>query len=467
MDVSTIGAFTIVLGFATLFAQPKFGICVLIISTLFGSAAAVSLPGLGGVQPTHLLLGFLFLRALADPEAYDAVLRQARFGSTGWWLLLTLLFGIFATYFLPRYFAGSVLVNPIRAEGLKEGVGELPLVPTPGNITQLVYFTADVMCFFLVAAFAERRSNALAVGSFLLAYCGANVLLAFADFVCSRTGTSYLLDFMRNASYAIFDDVAGPNIYRLKGSFTEASAFAYATVGALCYTTRLYLAGIRPRLSGCLALLSLIFLCLSTSSTGYVALLPCFAMLFAGALWRALCGKASQQDAIFIILCPLAAIAGVLFILMTPVLRLQIYDLLDSLVLNKSLSQSGLDRTALNISGLRAFTATYGLGTGIGSVRASSFIVAIAANLGLIGSMLYCAFLARVVVPRDEDEPPLLARLRSAARCGIIGSLIAASISGALIDLGLAFFAMAALSSTPVAPRTKPAALLVGLADRV
>ena len=51
---------------------------------------------------------------------------------------------------MPRLFEGQVLVNPIRAEGLIEGAGELPLASTPGNITQSIYFTADVATFLFV-----------------------------------------------------------------------------------------------------------------------------------------------------------------------------------------------------------------------------------------------------------------------------------------------------------------------------
>lgn len=470
MDLSAIGVVTVALGALILFLHPAFGICALVVSTLFGSAAAVTLSGFGGIQPTHLLLGFVVVRALMEAGGAARLLQQVRFGSCGWWLLATLLYGGVATVFLPRIFAGEVFVNPIRAQGLVAGAGALPLGPTAGNITQLVYFLGDTVCFVVISAFARERRQALLVGDFLLAYCTANAALALADLVCARTNTSFLLDFMRNANYAIFDDLAGPDLYRLKGSFTEASAFAYATIGAFCFTMRLYLAGVRRSLSGTLALLSLTFLLLSTSSTAYVALAPCLAFLVVGAVLRLLQGRASRQDVGLVLVWPLLTLGGVLVILVVPELRVAVGDMLDAFVLNKAASQSGLDRAALNMSGLQAFVATYGLGTGIGSVRASSFVVAAVANLGLVGSILYGMFLAALLLPAGEDASPRLADLRSAARCGVAGSLVAAAISGALIDLGLAFFAMAALASTPMgrarASSREPSSLGVWISAR-
>jgi hypothetical protein len=70
------------------------------------------------------------------------------------------------------------------------------------------------------------------------------------------------------------------------------------------------------------------------------------------------------------------------------------------------------------------------------------------ANLGVPGTLTYAAFIAVSLLggPPDDLLPANVAAIRAAARGACFGLLIAATVSGALIDLGLPFFIFAALA---------------------
>src|SRR5205807_968959 len=98
-----------------------------------------------------------------------------------------------------------------------------------------------------------------------------------------------------------------------------------------------------------------------------------------------------------------------------------------------------------NSQAIQNFLDTYGFGAGNGSVRASSFPIAVIASLGILGSATYALFLLTIHFRTENAAPPEIRALQAAARSACFAWLIAASTSGSFIDLGLPFFAFAAL----------------------
>jgi hypothetical protein len=134
-------------------------------------------------------------------------------------------------------------------------------------------------------------------------------------------------------------------------------------------------------------------------------------------------------------------------ILLNPTTAETVRSFLNILLFDKSSSDSAIDRGRWNQAAVEAFLATYGFGAGIGSVRASSFALAVLANLGGVGIVAYGAFLLLTLfrrAPRPLDW--FIVEVRAAARTACVALLIAATISGALIDLGLPFFILAGLA---------------------
>jgi hypothetical protein len=107
------------------------------------------------------------------------------------------------------------------------------------------------------------------------------------------------------------------------------------------------------------------------------------------------------------------------------------------------------------------FTDTYGLGAGVGSVRASSFPIAVLGNIGALGALTYGLFLFEVLFSRrNRWAEPFPAGCQSAARWACLAQLIGASVAGSFIDLGLPFFIFAGIACAGpvplIAPRTIP-----------
>jgi hypothetical protein len=107
-------------------------------------------------------------------------------------------------------------------------------------------------------------------------------------------------------------------------------------------------------------------------------------------------------------------------------------------------SSSALERGSWNAQAWQNFIDTWGVGTGLGSARASSYPLVLASNLGVLGLLLYAAFLAHVFFGTTQGavEP-----IVGASRRAVLAALIAACISAVVFDLGLAFYAYAAAAT--------------------
>jgi hypothetical protein len=106
-----------------------------------------------------------------------------------------------------------------------------------------------------------------------------------------------------------------------------------------------------------------------------------------------------------------------------------------------------------NAQAWRNVVDTMGFGVGVGSVRASSFLIAVPASIGVVGSILYAIYIMAVLSPSkwshaevsDEDE----VKVARAAKLACFAQLLTGMIAGTFIDLGLMFTAYAALASAP------------------
>jgi hypothetical protein len=242
---------------------------------------------------------------------------------------------------------------------------------------------------------------------------------------------------------------------RINGSFTEASQFAGVTLGVLSFTGRLWLFGIMPSLTFPVSLISLLLLLFSTSTTAYAALPILIFYLYFGAIWSTIKGRASSSSMGFILISPLVFTIVIISISFYPSIVTSIGDFMDILIFNKSTSQSGVERGMLNEVALNNFFDTFGIGTGIGSSRASSFAIAMLAGLGVLGTFTYCSFLFRLLAVSTRPGEPMVTKIGIAARTACFGFLCASVISGTLIDLGLPFFIFAGVAcAAPMVSRS-------------
>jgi hypothetical protein len=455
MTVELIGVVALIFGVVSLFRDPRFIVYVFFCFTLLGAAAALILDSLGGtnISPAHILLGFLTFKIFSDRELFKNVKAGVAFGSPGFWLLMTVIYSIFTAFFMPRIFAGQFYIFAVRAQ---DSHGVL-LTPSISNVTQSIYFVGDFICFIALYGYASASNGKKVLGQAALVCAILNLIFAALDLLTYFTNTSELLSFIRNANYAMLNDSEVAGFKRIVGSFTEASSFSFTTLGYFAFTSKLWLLGIRPRLTLILASLSLGALIFSTSTTAYVGLAAFLLFSYLQMLIYSIRRPLTSQMVFFIVGAPIVLAIIVLAIALNDTYSSYVQGLLDTMVLNKMSTDSGIERSAWNRQALQNFFDTFGFGVGNGTVRASSFPVAVLAGLGFIGAAIFAMFFIGVFKRQVRGySDPIEYAYQEASKSSCVAWLIAATTSGALIDLGLPFFVFAALACAGgQSPRTE------------
>ena len=448
MTIEPIGILTLIIGLIAVFCRPNFAMLAFVLQALLGASAAFLLGGSGSIQPAHVMLCFLLLVIFREPESFQIAMNVFAFPRQGFWLLSFAVYGLLSAYFFPRFFAGWTGINAIGSTAYEPTPLLVPLGPTSGNITQSIYLLADLSCFVAVQTYVVRMKSYDDLLICLLFYSLLNVIFAAVDLITAATNTGFLLDFIRNADYQLHTGEITGGFRRIVGSFVETSSFSYATIGSFAFTTRLWLDGYDTWRTGILSVFSFILLCSSTSSTAYASLFILLILLFSGGLWRAVSRKVAYTTVVFVVLLPPLVFLLLLTILINPETFSILIDLFETTVLDKATSTSGLERAQWNQTALQNFFDTFGVGGGLGSMRASSFMVALLSNIGIFGAAIFSIFFAKLFRTNCEKTDTQADRtVRAGARLACISLLVAASVSGALVDLGLLFYVFSALAS--------------------
>jgi hypothetical protein len=451
MTIELIGFIALAFGLASLLLEPPFIVYAFLCSTLLGSAAALILDSLGGtnISPAHLLLGFLAFKLIGSGDYSRNSIAGLGFGRPGFWLLLTVVYSIVSAYLMPRLFQGETLVYPVRTvTGSDNTAASLALTPAMANFTQSVYFIGDLICFVVLYGYAGTHNGRRTLGNAALVCTVLNLGFALLDLLTYFTNTTELLSFIRNANYSLISDDSIAGFKRIVGSFIEASSFGSATLGYFAFTGKLWLLGVRPFLTAPLAVFSLLALMFSTSTTAYVGLAVLVGYLYIEIVVSAFFRPLRSQAFIFLIGAPIILMLGVIAIELNDNSAAYVSNLLDTLVLNKMSTSSGIERSLWNHQGIQNVFDTFGFGVGNGSMRASSFVIGVLASLGAFGALIFTLFFAGLLFSNKTggESDPLNSAYRQAAKSTCIAWLITASTSGGLIDLGLPFFAFAALT---------------------
>jgi hypothetical protein len=446
MTVEFVGIFALLIGLLCFYCPQSFIVYMFFCTTLLGAAAAFVLTGLGGtnISPAHLLLCFLLVRLFRTPEIFSNAMRGLGFGRAGFWLLLTVIYSTFTAYLMPRIFAGQTMIFAVRAQTSFS----IPLIPATSNLTQSIYFLGDIVCFTVIYGFASTWRGHRVVGKAAMACATVNLIFAALDIVTYLTNTAELFAPIRNATYSMLNDSEIAGFKRIVGSFTEASAFGAITLGYFAFTGKLWLQGIYPRSSGILALLSLMALVFSTSTTAYVGLAVLLSLCYLETLIQAFWKPITRYMTFFLVGAPLIVLVSITMIAMNDSASSYVQSLLNTMVLNKMSTESGVERSSWNKQAMQNFFDTFGLGAGNGSVRASSILFGIPASLGVVGTLLFAVFFAKLFLgkPKGIQFGRVDDAFRRAAKYACSAWFISCAISGAVIDLGLPFFALAAFA---------------------
>jgi hypothetical protein len=464
MQIEVLGLIAFGFGLLGWVVGPGLSIPVLFVSTLLGAAAAITVTSLGdaNIQPAHLMLGFVTVAALANRDLSVTAARALSFPRAGFWLLLTGAYAAVSAVIFPRLFAGATYVFAIARTEIGPGIIAMPLAPTSGNITQTVYFLGDIVCFVVFYAYACKPAGLKAITYAAIAAAALDLAFAAIDLGGYWTGAGDLLAFLRNGSYRMLDDTVILDFKRIVGSFPEASTFAYFTLGFFAFCAKLWLDGIKTKLTGPLAFLLLVTLFFSTSSTGYVGTAGLLAALFVTSLVGLSTGPVTPRMLASGTIAPLLVAVLLIGVRLDQPVWNVFQSMVEKTLLDKATTQSGIEREKWNVQALTNFSDTEWLGGGVGSVRASSFPIAVLGNIGAIGAATYASFLFVLLFRRKNRwAAPFPAACQSAARWACLAQLIGASVSSSFIDLALPFFIFAGLACAgpePArSPRTRPA----------
>ena len=247
MSVDLIGILTIAAGFLSLWLGTRAVFTTFILANLLGAAAAFQ-AGSFNIQPPHLLLGFVAVSVFGDPLLLTASINALRFPKPGFWLACLAVYGILTAIFLPWILAGSTLIIPLGSSEYGDTGSPVPLGPVSSNFTQSVYIMADLLCFAFAVGFSSTEKGFNASVLALLVLAVGNIIFALLDLATFQTGTQSVLSFIRNAQYTLHNEEEVNGMKRIVGSFTEASAFARASLGALAFTGTLWVSGAVPYL---------------------------------------------------------------------------------------------------------------------------------------------------------------------------------------------------------------------------
>ncbi len=374
--------------------QPTWQLYLVLLVSAFGAATPLVVGGLGlppGVIPGSLFLAYVAVQFLLGARFPGAPLAWRTLEP----FVLTAAYAFFTAIMVPRLFAGSFTVWPQKLTPPYDI--PVPLAPGSGNITQSFYLLIDSALLICCALyFARARFD---VAQLLRIYLGAGyVVVAICgwQFVHKMTGLWYPEAFFySNPGWVLYPGQTMGIVPRINGPFSEPAALAFYLSGTIFCCVWLMLRGFRSRMAAILLPLALAALLASTSTTG-------FAVLGTGATGLVVYGLAwappRLASRIFFRAMPVAVVS-IAMALALSTLSARVEEsiaLVSQMSLNKAEGDSFAIRTRSDLDGLGVLWPTYGLGAGWGSVRASSLVPGMLANLGIYGCALLVWFAVRV-----------------------------------------------------------------------
>jgi hypothetical protein len=418
-------------------------------SLAFGSTAIIILSSFGGAS-IQLFAPLAILFVLSTVFTRDFWTDLSRVFSLHWTPIIVVVLLVYVTLgflFMPRLFAGTTTVFLPHADRIVETT----LKPVSGNVNQGGYFAAGVFTYFALSIFLIRDGSFASVAKAFFLFISMHVSLGVVDLAGKMAGVGDILAPLRTAGYSMLVETHAEGFWRLVGSYPEASTFGSATLLGLAFSfTYWKVTGSRSAFALACALIGL--LVLSTSTTAYVGLAVLTLILGLSIFIRGHKGYVTSRD-IVVIACGAAGISSLVALAVFDEHTMNSFSrLLLSATVEKTESASAEERFYWNQKSWQAFVDTMGLGIGLGSSRASSWLFAVISQLGIIGSVLTCilvlqlsklplraTFLAEgrsdLIAGRNEIYA-VCASMRSAG----FTNVLTISISGASADPGIVFF---------------------------
>lgn len=434
---------------------PYRGMVILMASAPFGMMAVINLPAVGNTSIVVLDLAVIAMTLLITlrRDGIATLARPFAPGGPGAMLILFLAYSYIATLFLPRIFQGETIVFSLGRIANSVGIVSSPLAPNNGNLSQMIRMTLSVMGYAVAYAVMRRQPNpdlALQVVTWATII---HLTLGALDMMTVATGQSAAMEFIRTANYALTLGQEMSGLSRVIGGFPEASSYSFFTMGMLGFWLSYWFTyrG-TSRWPGVILTLLILMLIRGTSSSAYVAaglLIPAFALTHMVNYGR----DGVSRRAIGLMIGAVAALP-VLMVSMFMFYELvpTVTEFLDRALLEKMSSTSGVERMSWNAQALTNLFDTFGLGAGLGSVRASNWLLACLGCTGIIGTSLILWFVLRILrgqaAPGSDMHTVGVVR---ALKWGCIGFLCRAVVVQGSPNLQIFFYVMAGLGAGLIA----------------
>ncbi len=414
-----------------------------------GAAAAFNLPAVGnasfGVKELAVIvvLGLV----LVQPRGFDNVMGTLRLGQPGGIALMLLLFCIVSALWVPRVFSGMTEVFTISRSANVNGIRSIPLGPTSGNLTQLFALSLSLAAFLALATHSRTDPDPRRIEKAMAVATGLNLALGLLDIGSAAVGASYLMDPLRTANYSILSEAKMMGFKRMIGGFPEASSFGSFSMGLFGFWLHRYLIDPKSRLPLVMLLIALFCVVRSTSSAAYVALVVYVAVY-------AIYGAATRMRSVLSKQIAITAILGVLLMWHAMILIYAAYELVEPVTafLNETLfdklgSDSGVERMSWNAQALRNLTDTWLIGAGLGSARASNWLLSSLGSIGVPGTALFIAWLIAVVRMRVWTRGTPAEMTVTSLKWGCVATIVTELLIASTPNIGVFFFAMAGLAT--------------------
>lgn len=440
---TTILALAIVIGMAI--RGPHRSLWMLFAAAPFGAAAAFNMPAVGGASIGVLDLAAvtMFFLVAALPDGLARIAGTMRPFQPGFWLFLLAVISLASAALYPRLFLGMTEVFGISRADNVSRIVLVPLRPTAGNITQLFRLFLDVAAFLAVATILRARPLGETVLNAMLWATAVHFALGWLDVLTVSVGLPGLLDVIRTANYDMLNESRMAGIKRMVGGFPEASSFGYFALGLFGFWLQYWLDGPDRRLGGWMLGLSAIVLLRSTSSASYVALLAFLGVFVLLAVHRNVRIDVKRRTARLFAVSLIGLWIAVVAVFASYELIEPITRYLDDVLFSKLSSESGVERAGWNARAWVNFTDTWGIGAGIGALRASNWLLACLGSIGVLGTAAYLVFLGKVATASSVTGDPRRDAVIRAVKSGCLAMFLSALLTTPTPDLGVFFFALA------------------------
>ena len=404
-----------------------------VVCSVFSGAAIVKLGGLA-VSPYYFTLMLIAARCVILP-----VTKANMFGRVTvvrrviLCAVVLVAVGLGSALVLPRVFVGMPVLSPRL-----DADYEAPLEFSNSNLGQAVYLMLNVGLLWYAGQ--TCRTGEAARGVVRAFYLAGAIVIGVAAYqlLSSFTGLPFPDDLLySNDSFVMQNGTAILDMPRICATYTEPAGLASFLVPLVLLAAgmaELPTAGWRDV---ALLIAAIAFCILSTSSTAYLGL----AGIAAWAVCRyvflpAMRGRGSTKAAVAVLVLIVAAIV-------TVAVSAQLQEVLRVMVFEKNQTSSYEQRSFADSHSMDLAKKTFGLGVGLGSNRASSFLPSMLSTIGLCG-IATLAVLMILLVRRPRGDAAALA-WHGPLAVSLVGAVGVLLVSGPDLSTPTIWVGMAAL----------------------